>query len=99
MVVSIVVFGRVVTQVVVTGFPLDVKLFLLVAAVEPVEAHVNGLGLALFHGSTDDATGSDVIGDQGGWGLRMAEVKAAVADGNGLTCIEEDTSNFGLSSR
>ena len=98
MVMSRVMFGRVVTQVMVTRFPLDVKLFLFIVVGEPVEMHVNGFGLTLFHGTMGDSTGSDIISGEGGWGLRMVKVKAAVADENGLTFIEEEAANFDLSS-
>ena len=41
MVMSRVMFGRVVTQFMVSRFPLDIKFFLFIVVREPVETHVS----------------------------------------------------------
>jgi hypothetical protein len=74
---SRVVFGGIVTPLGFALAPEDVELFLAHTVPDPVVAHVDGLGAALFDGVVGDTAGGAVVGDDDCGGLRMVEfVKA-----------------------
>ena len=58
-------FGAVVSPVEVARGPVEVALALGVAAAEPVETHVHGLGLLGDDGLVGDSDGGGVVGLEG----------------------------------
>ena len=68
------VFGKIVGQVSRPGSPIHVELFLIDPVLDPVEAHVHGLGALLLQLSVGKASGGGVINLYwGGW-LGMAHL-------------------------
>ncbi len=65
--------------------PVDAELALLDSVLEPVEAHVNGLGTTLFDCAVHNAFCAFVVGLDGSDGLWMAEFNEGLADG--ATCL------------
>ena len=53
-----VVFGKVITVVAATWFPIDDKLLLIASVSDPVETHIHCFGSLLLDGVIDDAVGS-----------------------------------------
>ena len=78
------VFGEVVGFVECASAPIDDELALADAVTDPVEAHVDGFGSALFYGVIGDTGGCVVVSDNGSGRLRVAEFFEARADG---TCF------------
>ena len=58
--------------------PVDSELALLDAVLEPVEAHVDGLGTTLFDCAVHDALCAFVVGLDGSGGLGMAKLALGV---------------------
>ena len=56
------VFGDVVGKIVATFLPVDAKLALVGAILEPVEAHVDGFRSALLDGAMDDSSCCGIVG-------------------------------------
>ena len=67
-----VMLGTVVIQVLVSWCAVVAEVFLGVSALEPPEAHVNGLEDFFHHGLVGDACGSGVVALNGIGGLRPA---------------------------
>ena len=63
-----VMLGEVIGKVISPTMPMDVKLTLEFTIFYPIETHVEGFRLALFHGEIDNAINSDVVNLEGsGW--------------------------------
>ena len=90
------VLGEVVCFVGCSRFPEDMELLLADSIFQPVESHVDGLGMFHFDGVIGDSRGSVVVGlDRSGW-LWVAHLSKGVANGAGLFRIEEEGTEFGL---
>ena len=61
MVRSRVVLCRVVSQIMFSWFPEDIKLALGGAVFEPIETHADGFGSFLFNYACEDAMGGNII--------------------------------------
>ena len=82
--------GTVVSQVLVSWCPVVADMFLGVSALEPPEAHVNGLEDFFHHGLVGDACGCGVVALSGRGGLRPAHFDESVPEGyHGLGADEE----------
>ena len=85
----IVVLGEVVTEVSAAGFPINEKLALLCAVLDPIEAHVNGFGCFLFDCAVGKSFSSGVFeADCIQW-LRVSEFCEGSAHRHGLLTIME----------
>ena len=62
-----------VCQIGVAAIPVDEKMFLVRSILNPIIAHVHGLAFTLFDCVGHDALAYFVVGDDGGWGLLVAE--------------------------
>ena len=63
-----VVLGEVISKVGAARSPVEVVLILFYPVLEPVEAHVNGFGAALFDRVSEDAVGYLIVSFEGcGW--------------------------------
>jgi len=58
-------FCEIIPFVVFAGLPINSELPLSDATADPVKVHVNGFGLFLFHGVTDDSFCTSVVGLDG----------------------------------
>jgi hypothetical protein len=67
-------FGEVIGQIVRATAPMDDELALGHAIAHPIEVHVNGLGATLFDGVVGNASGTGVVGLNGGGRLGVAHV-------------------------
>ena len=67
---------------------------LLDAVADPVESHIDGFRLVLFHGTADNAPCGTVVSDKWCWWLWKAKVDETIANRDGFTSIHEETSNF-----
>ena len=93
-----VVLGEVVTKVSASGFPINEKLTLSGAVLDPIEAHIDGFGYFLFdcavgktfHGRVVDA-------DWSRW-LQVPEFLEGSAYWHGLLAIVKGGTNFAFSS-
>ena len=88
------VFGEVVAEVVFAGLPMDSKLALADAIADPVEAHVDGLGAALFDGVIEDARGTGIVDLDGCDRLWPAHFAEHRADGTCFLGIVDTGTDF-----
>ena len=91
--------GEVVTKICFPGLLVNDELALLYLILDPMEAHVNGLGLFLFDllvGKTDCHRIVDLD-----WGRRLgvAHVDEGLLDGDGFLTIEVGAANLHLHGR
>ena len=63
---------------------------LFYAIYNPVESHINGFTPLLFEDVAGNPSGAEIIGDDGSWKLRSAEVDESSADGGGFAGVEEE---------
>ena len=91
------VFGKVVNIVVGTMVPVDAELALADTIADPVEAHVNGFGAALFDCVIDDSFSHLVVSFDGSGILWVAELDESGADGGSILGIVEECPYFGFS--
>ena len=89
-----VMLGEVVSSIVSTGFPLDVKLRLSLAILEPVETHVHGFGAPLLDFLVDNTGGSLVVGDEWSARLGKAEFGESEAKRKRFGGVDERPSGF-----
>ena len=84
------ILGTLVSQVLVSWFPVVAEVFLGVAASEPPEAHVHGLEHFFHHIVFGDACGSGVVALNGRGGMMPAHFNESVLEGyHGLGADEE----------
>ena len=65
-----VVLGEIVTEVSAAGFPLNEKLALLGAVLDPIEAHIDGFGFFLLDCAVCKAFHGRVVDADWSWWLR-----------------------------
>ena len=91
-----VVLGEVVTEVSAAVFPINEKLALPGAVMDPIEAHVDEFGSFLFYCAVGEAFGGGVVdADWSRW-LRVLEFCEGSAYWHGLLTIMEGGANFGF---
>ncbi len=91
-----VVLGPVVGMVFRSLAPMDTELALSDSIAYPVEAHVDGLGSALFDAIIDDAISHFIVRLDGSGRLGMAQSLQCVADGARFPGIVEEAGDFGF---
>ncbi len=83
------VFGEIICTVGRAQLPENVKLALLDLVLDPIEWHVDGLGLLLFHGVIGNAASSAVVClEWHGW-LWVAKFIQGNAHGANSLCIQK----------
>ena len=93
------VLGEVVGQIVGAAAPVDEELAFGDAVFDPVEAHVDGFGAALFDSVIGNAGGAGVIGlDGSGW-LGMPHFVECGAEPDPIFCVVEEGTEFGFGGR
>jgi hypothetical protein len=94
-----VMFSEVVSQIVSAAAPVDKELALGDAVSDPVEAHVDGFGAALFDGVVGNARGTGVVGlDGSGW-LGMSHLGEGGPEPGTIFGIVEEGAKFGFGGR
>ena len=94
-----VVLGEVVTEVSSVGFPINEKLALPGAVLDPIEAHIDGFGYFLFDCAVGKAFCGIVVDAVCSQWLRVPEFLEGSAYQNGLLAIVKGGTNFGFSGR
>jgi hypothetical protein len=90
------VLGEVVSMVGFSWAPDNLVLALFDAVLEPIKAHVDGFGTALFDGAIEDPLSTFVVCANWCGGLWVAQVDEGLADWAELLGIHEIACHFGL---
>ena len=91
------VLGVEVSSVVPARAPFKLELLLFSSVLEPVEAHVHGLGTAHLQGAVDNAFCCFVVNDDRGGRLFVAKLFQGYSDGDCLFGIHVHGSKFSFS--
>ena len=91
------VLGKIISQVVGAGTPVDGKFTVVGTVLYPIKAHVNGFGPALFYCFVGNSAGALVVGLDGCGMLGMAEFSESGAQRGGLFCIKKKCSDLRFS--
>lgn len=91
-----VMFGKVIGEVSEAFIPVDPKMLLLRAVLNPEVAHIHGLGSAELDTLVSDASGSGVIGLNGSARLGEAEFFECGPNGFGFAGVVEEATEFGF---
>ena len=70
---SRVVLGEIVTEFSAAGFPINEKLALPGAVLDPIEAHIDGFGYFLLYGAVCETFRGRVVDADWSWWLRVPE--------------------------
>ena len=97
--VRIVVIDEVVTEVSAAGFPINEKLALPGAVLDPIEVHVDGFGCFLFDHAMGEAFISQVVDADWSQWLWVPKFCKVGAYRNGFLTIMEGGAHFGFSGR
>jgi hypothetical protein len=94
-----VMFSEVVSQIVSAAAPVDKELAMGDAVSDPVEAHVDGFGAALFYSVVGNARCTGVVGlDWSGW-LWMSHLSEGGPEPGTIFGIVEEGAEFGFGCR
>ena len=89
--------GKKVTEVSAAGFPINEKLALPGAFLDPIEAHIDGFGSFLIYGAVCETfRGRVVDADWSSW-LRLPKFLEGIAYRHSLLSIVKSGTNFGFS--
>jgi hypothetical protein len=91
--------GKIISIVVVTFSPMDVKLALIDSIQNPIKANIHSLGAALFDGAIGDAGSTRVVGLDGCSRLGMAKFFKDHSAHDGVLAVVEDGGEFGFCGR
>ena len=94
-----VVLGEIVTEVSAAGLPINEKLALMGAVLDPIEAHIDGFGLFLFYDAVCETFRGRVVDTDCSWWLRVNEFLEGSAYWHGLLAILKSSTDFGFSGR
>ena len=89
-------FGVEIASVGGAWLPVEVELVVCLAVLEPVVAHVHTFGFLGLASAVYYAVCGFIVNAYGCWWLRVAELFECVSDGDGLLCVQEECSEFGL---
>jgi hypothetical protein len=87
---------KVFSEVVFTCTPMDGELALLDSIADPVEAHVNCFGSALFYCFVGNASGTGIVGLNLCCCLRMSHFLECNAEWDAVASVVEYSAEFGL---
>ena len=91
------VLGEVIGIVFEASAPVDEEITLGDAVFDPVEAHVDGFGAALFDGIIGNTGGAGIICLDGRGGLRVTHIFQGGAKGGAVFTVVEEGAELGLS--
>ena len=94
-----VVLGEIVTEVSAAGFPINEKLALSGAVLDPIEAHIDGFGYFLLYGAVLETFHGRVVNADCSWWLRVPKFLEVITYRHGLLEIVKGGTNFGFSGR
>ena len=90
-------FGKIISPVQNSSFPVDVELALADTVANPVEVHIDGFGSFLFDRVIGDAKGGTVVSYNWSGRLGIAKFLKARTDWARFFAIVEESSKFGFS--
>ena len=93
----IVVLGEIVTEVSASGFPINEKLALPGAVLDPIEAHINGFGSFLIYGAVCETFRVRVVDVDWSWWFWVPEFLEIRLYQHGLLAIVKSGTDFGFS--
>ena len=88
--------GEIVTKVRAAGFPINEKLALPGAVLDPIEVHIDGAGYFLLYGATCETFRGIIVDADWSWWLRVPEFREGSAYRHGLLAIVKSGTNFGF---
>ena len=94
-----VVLGEIVTEVSAARFPINEKLTLPGAVLDPIEAHIDGFGSFLLYGAICETFRGRVVDADWSWWLWVPEFLEGSAYWHGLLAVVKSGTDFSLSSR
>ena len=89
--------GEIVTKVSAAGFPINEKLALPGAVLDPIEAHIDGFGYFLLYGAICETFRGRVVDADWSWWLWVPEFLEGSAYRHGLLAIVKSGTDFGFS--
>ena len=89
--------GEIVTKVSAAGFPINEKLTLPGAVLDPIEAHIGGFGSFLIYGAVCETLRGRVVDTDWSWWLRVPEFLEGSAYRHVLLDVVKSGTNFSLS--
>ena len=92
-----VVLGEIVTDVSAAEFPINEKLTLPGAVLDPIEAHIDGFGSFLLYGAICETFRGRVVNADWCWGLWVPEFLEGSAYRHGLLAVVKSGTDFCLS--
>ena len=91
-----VVIGEIVTQVSAAVFPIDEKLNLPGAVLDPIEAHIDGFGYFFLNGAVCETFRGRVVNADWSWWLWVPKFLEGSAYWHGLLAAVKSGTNFSL---
>ena len=88
--------GEIVTKVSSAGFPINEKLALPGAVLDPIEAHINGFGYFLLYGAVCKTFRGRFVDADWSWWLRVPEFLEGSEYQHGLLTIVKSGTDFSL---
>ena len=92
-----VLLGEIVTEVRAAGFPINEKLTLPGAVLDPIEAQIDGFGYFLLYGAICETFHGRVFDADWSWWLWVPEFLEGSAYRHGLLAVVKSGTNFSLS--
>ena len=89
--------GEIVTKISASGFPINEKLTLPGAVLDPIEAHIDGFGYFLLYGAICETFRVRVVGADWSWWLRLPDFLEGSAYRHGLLAVVKSGTDFSLS--
>ena len=93
-----VVIGEIFTKGSAAGFPINEKLALPGAVLDPIEAHIDGFGSFLLYCAVCETLLGRVVDADWSWWLRVPKFVEGSAYRHGLLAIVKSGTDFGFSS-
>ena len=91
-----VMFGRIICQIVLCTFPVDVELLLALSIPNPIKTHVHCFGSALNDSVSKYSYGAFVVELERSGALRVAHFGECCAHRDGVFSVDEAGAGFGL---
>ena len=89
--------GEIFTEVSADRFPINEKLTLLGAVLDPIEAHIDGFGYFLLYGAICETFSGRVVHADWSWWLWVPEFLEGSAYRHGLLAVVKSGTDFSLS--
>ena len=89
--------GEIVTEVSAAGFPINEKLALPGAVLDPIEVSINGFGYFLLYGAVCENFRGRVVESDWSWWLQVTKFLEGSVYRHGLLAIVKSGTDFGFS--